>query len=79
MKHEAYQGKLERLIDAIDNLDDEILEKSPQYFESIRDKAAGILETIETTLRVTQGQQKAVDNIIEGFNKWMHDDADKIS
>lgn len=44
--------------------------KNQNYFASLEDRAKGIGETIERTNRVTEAQVTALENMLEGLEKW---------
>jgi len=46
------------------------------FFESVRTGAVSIGETIEKTRRVSEKQQKALDNWEAGVNRWLENHHD---
>lgn len=54
-----------------DEIDEETFNKSPSFFESVRDGVVSISETIGNTHRVTPNQRRALDNWEAGVRKWL--------
>lgn len=59
-------------------IDDEIPDyawnKAPEFFEDVRDGVMEVQGTIERTGRVSEGQEKALNNWKDGVSRWIHDD-----
>lgn len=64
------------IVDSIDNAPEEIADKAMDFFESVRTGAVSIGETIEKTRRVSEKQQKALDNWEAGVNRWLENHHD---
>lgn len=43
------------------------------YAESVADKARDILESVESENRATSGQIEALQNMLDGLERWFHD------
>lgn len=67
---------LEEISSLCDLIDDEVpeyaLDKAPDFFESIREQASDMSETIERTQEVTEKQVTAIRNWREGVEKWIY-------
>ena len=62
------------ITDAIERVEEHTRDKHTNYFDSVDRRARGIAETIERTNRVTDAQRTALDNMLEGVRKWIHED-----
>jgi hypothetical protein len=63
----------DRIADTIGELEDEgTVDKAPDFFESVKEKVTDIQETIDKRQQVTEKQQKALDNMEDAVNKWVH-------
>ena len=62
------------IVDLIDNeVPDWALDKCAEFFESVREKAVDIGESIAKRKSVTPRQAKALDNMESGVRRWMGD------
>ncbi len=59
-----------------DDVDERSKEKGEEFFNSVMEKARSIGETIEKTQRVSSAQTTALENILTGVRKWVHEDRD---
>lgn len=48
--------------------------KHEDYFESVMDKARAIYKTIKNSNHASKGQRNALDNMLAGIKKWVHED-----
>ncbi len=48
--------------------------RAADYFESLEDRSKSICETIASRNAVTDNQRNALDNMLAGARKWVHDD-----
>lgn len=64
----------DEIVEAIDDLPEETIEKAKGYFESVRGKAVSMQESIEDRGTVTQPMANALRNMRSGVAKWEHDD-----
>lgn len=72
---EAAIHKAEDIILMIDNMTDEdTVEKATEFFEDVREKVAGVIETIVSTNNVTDRQWAALNGWHNGVVQWMHED-----
>ncbi len=63
-------GLIEELNETIDGLDPEIYDAGEDFFESVREKANAIQETIDRRGKVSEAQSAAIVNMLEGVRKW---------
>ena len=54
-----------------DDVSDSAKERNPEYFEDVEEKAKGIGLTVETAQHATPNQIRALENILEGVEKWV--------
>lgn len=59
-----------------EDIDDHTKVKHDDYFESCAERAEAICATIHKKNTVTENQRAALDNILAGLRKWVHDDDD---
>lgn len=62
---------VQKIEDTIDGLPDRVQDRGADFFESVREKAGSIAETIEERGEVTEAQQAALENMLEGVRKWV--------
>ena len=74
MSVKSASEQCDRIVETIDELDEETRDKSAEFFESIREHVVEVQETICESDRVSDKQQQALDNWEKGVNKWVHDD-----
>lgn len=74
MSVKSASEQCDRIVETIDELDDGTLDMAAEFFEDVRDKVVDVQETICKFDRVTDKQQKALNNWEKGVNKWVHDD-----
>jgi hypothetical protein len=67
-------GVVEDIKYTVEKVDEHVREEREDFFGSVVKKAKAIGATIEKTNRVTAGQREALDNMLEGVRKWVHDD-----
>lgn len=66
--------EISSLCDRIDeDVPDYAWDKAPEFFESIKEQATDMSETIEKSDRVTEAQMSAIRNWREGVDKWIKD------
>ena len=56
--------------ESIIDLIDELPERAYEFAESVGEKVRSIMETIEESGRVTEGQITALENIESGVSRW---------
>ena len=63
----------DEIVEMIDSeIDDEKKEgPAADFFESVREKAAAIQETVTRTRRATEGQITALENMKAGVESWL--------
>lgn len=62
------------VVDEINDLIEEYdgdSEDARDFFDSVSEKADGILQTIENRGRVTDNQAAALENMLDGVRKWI--------
>ena len=64
----------DRIVETIDELDEEVFNKASDFFEDVRTNVVDVQETICKRELVTENQQRALDNWERGVNKWVHND-----
>lgn len=57
-----------------DRVSERTRDKHASYFEDIFDKSQSIADTIRKTNRVSPAQLKALENMLGGVKKWVHND-----
>jgi hypothetical protein len=62
-------GLCEEILDRID----ELPEAGWDFGNDIREKVESVKANIETHNRVTDGQQQALENWLDGIERWFHD------
>lgn len=68
----AAVGLADKIQQRIDDLSDRAKLTNPRYFEDVSKKAEGIADVIRRTNRVSDAQVKALENMLEGVEKWHH-------
>ena len=71
---EQAQAEISRLCDMIDGLDEEVFDKARSFFESVREGAVSMSQTIAEKKRVSEKQERAIRNWCSGVSRWLHDD-----
>lgn len=62
---------VESILDTIEEVPDWKQEKDPDYFESVKDKAEDIGQTVHDRNDVTEKQLAALKNMLAGVRKWL--------
>ncbi len=64
----------ERIVAEMDQVIEDLPERAQadgaEFFESVTDKAAAIMETVRKNGRATDGQTYALENMLKGCRKW---------
>lgn len=61
-----------RILETIDELEEDgVIDKAPEFFESVGEKIASMQGTIDRKQRVSEKQQEALDNMERGVNAWV--------
>lgn len=61
------------LIDEIEDLACSICEAGQDFADSVSSKAADIATSVERSGSATDGQLQALQNMLEGLQRWFHD------
>jgi methyl-accepting chemotaxis protein len=61
------------LIDEIRELADQTCDAGRDFADSVSDKARSIGESVERSGSATDGQIKALQNMLDGLERWQHD------
>ena len=61
------------LVEEIESLVEELPDAGEEFGESVLEKASDIAATIEANDRVTDGQMTALENMLDGVQRWFHD------
>jgi hypothetical protein len=61
------------LVDEILELVDQTCDAGRDFAESVSDKARSIGESVERSKSATDGQIKALQNMLDGLERWQHD------
>ena len=69
---EELAERIEYLIE--EELPESALDKAPDFFEGVREKAAAICETVVTKQHATPKQVQAMRNMLEAVEAWNHED-----
>lgn len=63
----------ESIIDKIDEeVSDEAKDRATEFFESVREGALSLVQTIQRTGRVSDKQAEALRNWDRGVSRWIH-------
>ena len=62
-----------QIAELIEELEDEgVVDRAPDFFESVKEKITGIQETVDNSQHVTKAQQDALNNMESGVRRWIH-------
>lgn len=61
---------VETIQDVIDGLDPDVVERGQDFFDSVLEKAESIETTILSRGIVSEAQESALENMLEGVRKW---------
>ena len=65
--------KCDEIVDLIDeDVPESAHDKAGEFFESVREGAVEMQETLEETQEVTPAQRSALENWEAGVRKWIH-------
>lgn len=64
---------IDELVEMIDELPEETIDKAPEFFEDVRSNAVSMQETLNRTGRCSDKQARAIRNWTSSVEKWNHD------
>lgn len=64
---------VEEIDETVDQVSDRAKSNNAEFFESVLEKSKAIGETIRRTNSVSPAQRSALDNMLKGVDKWVHD------
>jgi len=70
---EAAQELQQQIDDAIQEVSEDVRDRNCEFFEGVESKTSSILRTVESTGRFTEGQRKALENMLDAVRKWIRD------
>lgn len=64
----------QKIVDSIEEVPEYLRDKHSDFFESVAKKSADIVDRVKLKGYVTLGQHQALDNMLIGVRKWLHED-----